>query len=137
MTATKNEAFLDSNILLYLLSEDADKANRSEALLRAPCIISVQVLNEITHTARRKFNATWSQVETFVSAICNTCDVLPLTAETHHTAREIAERYQLGFYDALIVAAALLAKCDTLYSEDMHDGLVIEKRLRIRNPFVS
>lgn len=38
-------------------------------------------------------------------------------------------------YDAMIVASALLAECDTLYSEDMQDGLLIEERLRIRNPF--
>lgn len=60
---------------------------------------------------------------------------MPLTIALNFEARGIAERYQLSFYDALIVAAALAAGCDTLFSEDMHDGLVIEGRLTIRNPF--
>jgi len=55
---------------------------------------------------------------------------------THDLALELAERFQLSFYDGLIVAAAALAKCTTLYSEDMQDGQTIEG-VPIRNPFVS
>ena len=47
----------------------------------------------------------------------------------------LAERYQFRIYDAMIVAAALAAGCDTLWSEDMQDGLMIDDRLAIRNPF--
>ena len=60
---------------------------------------------------------------------------MPLTEATHDEARRVAERYQLSFYDALIVAAALQTDCSTLYSEHMQDGLVIDERLRVRNPF--
>jgi predicted nucleic acid-binding protein len=49
----------------------------------------------------------------------------------------IAERYQYKFYDALIVASALEARCTILYSEDMQDGHVIDGRLTIRNPFLD
>ncbi|HYE27795.1 MAG TPA: hypothetical protein VEA61_06130 [Allosphingosinicella sp.] len=44
-------------------------------------------------------------------------------------------RYKLAIYDAMLVASALLVECDVLWSEDMHDGLVIEGMLTIRNPF--
>ena len=64
------------------------------------------------------------------------CPVEPLTLETHARGRLVAERYGLSVYDAMIVASALLAECDILYSEDMQDGLLIDQRLRIRNPFV-
>jgi len=37
----------------------------------------------------------------------------------------------------LIVAAALLADCDTLYSEDMQHGQVFDGRLTIINPFIA
>ena len=47
----------------------------------------------------------------------------------------LAERYRLSIYDAMIAAAALHADCDTLWSEDMQDGMTIEGRLRIANPF--
>ena len=46
-----------------------------------------------------------------------------------------AERYGLSVYDAMIVAAALLGACKTLYSEDMQDGFLIDRYLSIRNPF--
>jgi predicted nucleic acid-binding protein len=47
----------------------------------------------------------------------------------------LAERYTLSTFDAMIVASALDADCDRLWSEDMHHGLVIDTRLRIENPF--
>jgi predicted nucleic acid-binding protein len=48
----------------------------------------------------------------------------------------LAERCKLSVHDGMIVAAAQLAGCTILYSEDMHDGLVID-RLTIRNPYRS
>jgi predicted nucleic acid-binding protein len=47
----------------------------------------------------------------------------------------LGERYGFSVYDAMIVAAALREGCTTLYSEDMHDGLLVEDQLRIVNPF--
>jgi predicted nucleic acid-binding protein len=58
----------------------------------------------------------------------------PLTIDTHEVAIGVAREYGFGFYDALIVAAALRAGCPMLYSEDLHAGQVIE-RLTIHNPF--
>lgn len=61
----------------------------------------------------------------------------PLTVETHDLGRRIAERHGVAVYDAMIIASALLAGCKALYSENMQDGLLIEGRLRIRNPFAA
>jgi predicted nucleic acid-binding protein len=61
--------------------------------------------------------------------------VEPLGLDTHDEGLRIAARYQLSIYDGLIVGAALLADCKTLWSEDMQDGLRIDGRLTIRNPF--
>jgi predicted nucleic acid-binding protein len=55
----------------------------------------------------------------------------------HEAALEIAQRDRLGFYDALIVAAALQAGCSTLLTEDMQHGRVIDGRLTIQNPFAQ
>ncbi len=60
-----------------------------------------------------------------------------MTLETHTDALRLAQRYGFSLYDALIVAAALRADCDTIYSEDMQDGLAVDGRLTIRNPFKS
>ena len=62
---------------------------------------------------------------------------IPYVNPQRQFCNKAARRYKIAFYDAAIVAAALLADCDTLWSEDMHDGLVIDGRLTIRNPFAA
>ena len=59
----------------------------------------------------------------------------PLAIEIHETGLALAERYGLSTWDAMIAASALHAGCDTLWSEDMQDGIVLDDRLRIVNPF--
>ncbi len=129
------KAFIDTNVLLYLLSHDAVRADRAESILRTGAIISVQVLNEMTHVARRKLNMSWVEITELVELIRVVCPVVALTVETHDKGRRIAEQYGLSVYDSMIVAAAILAECEIVYSEDMHDGLVVDDRLRITNPF--
>jgi predicted nucleic acid-binding protein len=63
------------------------------------------------------------------------CTIVPISEETHDLGLHIAERYRLSVYDAMIVAAALLAECKTLISEDMQHGQILEGRLTVRNPF--
>lgn len=63
-------------------------------------------------------------------------DILPLTDTIHRDGLRIAERYKLAIYDSMIVAAALAAGCDRLWSEDLQHGLVIDAPLEVANPFV-
>jgi predicted nucleic acid-binding protein len=97
--------------------------------------ISVQVLNEMTNVARRKLSLSWPDTHALLDAMRGLLAVHPVTIETHETGLALAERYQLSVYDAMIAASALQAECDTLWSEDMHDGMVIENQLRVSNPF--
>jgi predicted nucleic acid-binding protein len=60
-----------------------------------------------------------------------------LTIATHEVAFRIAARHDHRIYDELIIAAALLAGCDILCTEDMQDGHIIDRRLTIRNPFAA
>ncbi len=129
------KAFIDTNVLLYLMSADAQKADQAEAVVRAGGRISVQVMNEFTNVARRKLTMPWNEIREVLELIRAVCPIESLTTETHDTGRHVAERYGLNVYDAMIVAAALLAGCKTLYSEDMQDGLLIDQQLRICNPF--
>jgi predicted nucleic acid-binding protein len=128
-------SFFDSNVLLYLASGDSAKADCAEAALSDGGSISVQVLNEIANVARRKMGLSWPEARGFLSSLRGLLVVYPVTIETHETGVRLAERYQLGVYDALIAASALLAGCDRLWSEDLQDGMAIERRLRILNPF--
>ena len=128
-------AFLDTNILLYLLSSEAVKADRAEDLVSSGGIISVQVLNEFAAIAIRKLHMSWAEVAEALEAVRANCAVEGLTVETHDRGRALAMRYGFSVYDAMIVASALLADADVLYSEDLQDGLRVEGRLTIRNPF--
>jgi predicted nucleic acid-binding protein len=129
-------AFLDTNILLYEFSEDAAKASASENVIRGGGVISVQVLNEFANAGRSKLGLSWAVIRDILGEYRANLTVVPVTLETHERGLDLAERYQLNVYDGMIVAAALLACCTTLYSEDMHDGLVID-RLTIRNPYAG
>jgi len=130
-------SFFDTNVLIYLTSSDAKKADRVEALLAAGGVISVQVLNEMTNVARRKLQLSWRDTRELLSTLRGLLTIQPLTVELHDSGLRLAERYGFPVYDSMIVAAALEADCDTLWSEDMHNGLVVEKRVRVANPFVS
>lgn len=131
-------AFLDTNILLYAAAQPDRRSDHARAVLAAGGVISVQVLNEFTAVARRKLQRPWPEIAQAIESILVFCpSPRPLTLETHASARGIAERDGLSFYDALIIASALDAGCDTLLSEDLQDGRVIAGRLAIHNPFAA
>jgi predicted nucleic acid-binding protein len=127
--------FFDTMVPIYSVSEGDRRAAVAENLLAAGGHISVQVLNEFTAVARRKLKMSWDEVNDVLAAIRTLCEAAaPVTVETHEAALKIAARYGFQIYDSLIVAAALEAGCDVLYSEDMQDGMRIDG-LTIRNPF--
>lgn len=128
-------SFLDSNIVLYLASEDLLKADRAQELVAEGGTISVQVLNEIANISRRKMGLSWAETRNFLLMIRGLLKVEPITIEIHDVGISLAERYQLSVYDSMIVSAALSAECDTLLSEDLQNGLLINERLRVLNPF--
>jgi predicted nucleic acid-binding protein len=129
------ERFFDTNVLLYLLSGDAAKADRAEALIADGGTLSVQVLNEFAAVASRKLGMAWPEIREFLAELRAVCRVVPLDVETHEAGLSLAERRRLPVYDALIVASALRAGCRLLYSEDFQDGQRFEKQLTVRNPF--
>lgn len=126
--------FFDTNVLLYLLSGDAAKADRAEELLGGGGVVSVQVLNEFAAVARRKAKMEWLDIQSTLKAVRAACRVLPVTLELHDEGISIAERYGFTIYDSLIVAAAITGDCETLYSEDLQDKQTIGQ-VTISNPF--
>ena len=128
-------SFIDTNVLVYVAADDPVKADRAERIIADGGTVSVQVLNELANVARRKMRMTWSETHALLSMIRALLPVQPITVEIHETGLALAERYGLSIYDAMIAASALHAECDTLWSEDMHDGMVIQDQLRIASPF--
>lgn len=138
----RGKYFLDTNIFVYTFDpSSSEKQNRARNLVVSAIehhqgIISYQVIQEFFNVATRKFRKPLeyrdcnAYLETVLAPLCK---VYP-TIELYHEAIDIQERWQLSYYDALIVAAALSAKCNLLLSEDFQDGLKI-KDLMVENPF--
>lgn len=98
--------------------------------------VGVQSLNEFAAVSRRKLRREWPDVAAALAAIQAAATMVhPLTVGVHQTGMRLAERYGFSVYDALIVACALDNGGRELLSEDLHDGLVVDGRLTIRNPF--
>ena len=128
------KSFIDSNVVLYLFSSDTVKADRAESLLQSGCLISVQVLNEVASVCLRKLKMTWKDVDFVLQTLKSTCEVLPVTLASHEKAVGLAKRFQISFYDANIVATAILCGADTLFSEDLQNGMSMDS-LTVVNPF--
>lgn len=129
------KAFLDTNVIVYAFTQDP-RSEAAEALLAKGCDVSVQVLNEFTNVARRKLGWPWDETDAALTALRTLARAIhPVDLDTYTKALALAQRHGFAFYDALIVASALKARCDVLYSEDLQDGMIVEQRLRIVNPF--
>lgn len=128
--------FLDTNVLIYSVAENDARSEIAEALLAAGGVVSVQVFNEFAAAARRKLGMSWDDIAEALDAIRILCpSPRAISIDTHDTAVKIARTHGFHMYDALVVASALAADCETLYTEDLQDGQVIAERLTIRNPF--
>lgn len=125
----------DTSVLLYLLSDDAVRADRIETLLAARGVISVQVLNEFAVVALRKLKIPLHEVREILDTIRAVCTVEPITVDAHDCGMAVFERYRFSFYDSILVATALISGAKILYSEDLQYGQVIDNQLRVTNPF--
>ncbi len=128
--------FTDTNVLLYLMSDDAHKKSVAKMLLANNTLISTQVLNELSNVCLKKLKI---QPELLINAL-NTIErhvtLVNFSSVTIHYAIQLKQRYQLQYYDSLIIATALENNCDILYSEDMQHGMLIDNRMKVNNPFL-
>lgn len=101
----------------------------------AELAVSVQVINEVCANLIKKAAFNETDVQKTVASFYLDCDVVGFDETLFMKASDLWLRYQFSYWDGLIVAAALFASADTLYSEDMHNGLTVENKLKIVNPF--
>lgn len=126
--------FLDTNVVLYLTSGDASKADRADELVHAGSVVSVQILNECVEVMRRKWKLPWPKVHDLLGYLHSSCRIVPLSVSIHERAVDIAEATHIRIYDALLIAAAEEGGCNTLMTEDLSNGQRIGG-VTIRNPF--
>jgi predicted nucleic acid-binding protein len=128
-------AFFDTNILVYTITADA-RGIVARSRLADGGVVSTQVLNEFVRVARKKLRLDWAIIDAALAELrALVDDVRPVALSTHEFAVTLARRDGFDIYDALILAAATEAVCETLYSEDFQHGRRFGD-LTIVNPFL-
>src|SRR2546428_4456051 len=131
--------FIDTNIWLYAFIEGDDrrKSAHAKALIEASSAVSVstQVINEVCVNLIKKAQFSEQQVQQLIESFYVKYLVIELSKPLLLKASALREQYTFSFWDSTIVSSALYADASVLYSEDMQDGLIVENRMRIVNPF--
>ena len=134
--------FLDTNVFVYAFDTRAPrKAKIAASLIRRAVdsgegIVSYQVVQEFFNVALRRFSEpmTSAEAEQYLITVFRPLLAVHSSPAIYLDGLRISAKYRLGWYDSLIVAAALEARCDVLYTEDLQDGREIES-VTIENPF--
>ena len=134
--------FVDTNLLLY--RRDTQAAAKQEGAARwidalwqtRKGRLSVQVLNEFFYNATQKLKPGLNAQEAYdeVEEFC-AWDPQPLDVESFRRAWNLRRSYSLAFWDSLIVAAALQARCSHILSEDLQHGQNLDG-IEVTDPFV-
>jgi predicted nucleic acid-binding protein len=132
----KGNIFLDSNVLLYAFDKDEAKKNIAKGIIRLKPVISSQVVNEVISVLLKKFTFSVVDARQVVTFLTINSSFRLIDGATIDLALVIREKYIFSYWDSLIVASALEQNCTKLYTEDMQHGQVIEKQLKIINPFL-
>jgi len=135
----KDKIFVDTNIIIYAYSKTELIKNKiaNEIIFSTKCIISTQVINEISNVLLKKFKLQINEVEDVLFELSNIFEIVNFSFITQLKALKIKEKYKFQFFDSLIIATALENECNYLYSEDMQHNQIIENKLRIINPFIN
>ena len=127
--------FADTNVVVYAFARDDAKIAIAEGILEGQPTISAQVLSEFLNVCRIKLGMDVPTRHKLAAELIAGCNVVSLDARVVEKAMEIEAQAQISYWDALIVAAALLSGCDILYTEDLENGRTFEDQLTVVNPF--
>jgi predicted nucleic acid-binding protein len=139
MLQMNGKAFIDTNVFIYLYSEDENEKQvvAQKTVNKYECIISTQVLNEFSNICIKKLFKTSEEIELAIDEMIEQCAVLILEKEDIKQALNIHKILGYNYYDCLMIVSALNSGCDYLLTEDMADGQMIENKLKIVNIFLK
>jgi predicted nucleic acid-binding protein len=132
-----DRVFADTNLFVYAQSQDRDKALCAIRIIENAPVISTQVINESVSVLTRKYKFTLSEAHEIAESLLDLCEVVAVDEKTIRKAILLAKSYSFSHWDSLIIAAALLADCNVIFSEDMQHGQVFDNQLTVINPFVK
>src|SRR6266566_2073836 len=128
------DIFIDTNVFIYQLeARDPHKSAVAERVIRdgiasGGACISFQVVQECLNTVLRKADIPLDVdgARRYLQTVLTPLFRVPASIALYERGLDIQLRYRYGFYDSLIIAAALEAGCSRLYSEDLQHGQKIE-----------
>jgi predicted nucleic acid-binding protein len=135
-----SKCFIDTNVWLYafIRSDDVGKHDTAKGLIEtAKIVTSFQVINELCVNLLKKTNLKEPDISGIISSFYNRYEVIESGQILLRRPTDLRRNFNFSYWDSLIVSAALMSEAKILYSEDMHDGLVVDKTLKIVNPFKS
>ncbi|MDJ0676720.1 MAG: PIN domain-containing protein [Calothrix sp. MO_167.B42] len=128
-----------SNTWLYGFSTDKKEETKrllAKQLIKVKyIIISTQVINEVCRNLLKKHRIDEQSVLNLISSFYRKYQVISFNLNILATGSNLRTQYNISFWDSLIISCALSAGVNILYSEDMQDGLIVDKKLTIINPF--
>lgn len=133
-------ALVDTNIWLYAFIEsDAPEKTKSARTLIQDCqpVVSVQVINEVCVNLIKKAGFDEPRISQLIDAFYEKYDVVELDQPILILASQLRQKYTLSFWDSMIIASALQAQVEIVYSEDLQHNLLIEQSLKVVNPFLE
>jgi len=140
MNYMKERAFVDTNIFVYSYTNyDTNKQVLAESLLqnidkKTDLFISIQVIKEFCATMK-KHNTETALLKNYVEEIINSFVVLSTRIKTIFKSIENLNKYNLSWYDTILITTAINNDCKIFYSEDLKNGLIIENKMTVINPF--
>ncbi|MGK7941078.1 MAG: PIN domain-containing protein [Crocosphaera sp.] len=134
-----NICFIDSNIWLYGFSTDKKEETKrvvaKQLIKEKSIIISTQVINEVCCNLLKKHKLDKQSILNLVSSFYRKYQVVSFNVNILETGSHLRTQYNISFWDSLIISCALSTGSNIIYSEDMQDGLIINRKLTIINPF--
>ena len=131
--------FIDSNIWLYVFISNSKEKEKSkiakQVILANNIAVSTQVINEVCVNLIKKAKFSEADIQELLQDFYFNYQVIGVDSIIQLDASKLRQNYCFSYWDSLIVASALNASADILYSEDMQDRLVVNKSLTIINPF--
>ena len=134
-----HKIFVDTNIIIYAYTNDKEgRTPKAIEFLKSISqfnnYISIQVINEFCNVLLYN-NVPFNDINEYLIEIENSFFILPIDFYTAQNGLYVKQKYNYKWFDSLLLASALENQCSIFYSEDMHHNHIIEKKMKIINPF--
>lgn len=135
----KKRCFVDTNVWLYAFIASDESGHKSslarEVIEGQDVFISTQVINEVCVNLIKKAGFGEAQISGLIESFYEEYPVVEIDSTILLAASSLRQKYSFSYWDSLIVASAIESGVEILYSEDLQNGLLVEGRLKIVNPF--